>query len=521
MRVNTMKSSARACQLIGAWACLFALSMSSPAQTTTVPAVWKAIDEQWYIMEIGGARVGWTCSITETDGSRFRSIDRSQIQMSRGDVTVSIKSDSSFLETADGKPVSMEYTQETSAQVMHTVWEFQGDQVTAISTQGGREIKKTSPAPAGEWLAPAAADCYGKKQMKAGKGEIIIRTITPEMGLKLVTNTSRHVGEETLEVNGQKIPVTVWKSTTDAMEGIETTDRVDQEGNLLHQEMPSGMGKIVTRRATKEQAMAAINGEGPDFFAKTFIKPDKKVERSMHATKARLKLLTKEGKMPELPSAGAQRVEMDKDGQSAVLIIDIEKNQPALEDEKDGKSFLGDSPMLDINDPLVQSLSKTGAKSGGKDPMAQAEALRKLVNRHISKKGMATAFASASETARTRTGDCSEHGVLLCALLRANGIPARVATGLVYVENFMDHEDIFGWHMWTQALIDGQWVDFDATLPRRYNAAHILTGTSGLNEGLGASDLSAIMQLIGNLEVQVIEVQYDDDRDSAGDGVHE
>ena len=36
--------------------------------------------------------------------------------------------------------------------------------------------------------------------------------------------------------------------------------------------------------------------------------------------------------------------------------------------------------------------------------------------------------------ARTRSGDCSEHAVLLTALLRARGIPARVSHGLVYLE---------------------------------------------------------------------------------------
>jgi transglutaminase-like putative cysteine protease len=142
--------------------------------------------------------------------------------------------------------------------------------------------------------------------------------------------------------------------------------------------------------------------------------------------------------------------------------------------------------------------------------MKRADALRKLTNKQISHKGMETAFASASETAKNRTGDCSEHGVLLCALLRADGIPARVASGLVYVDGFAGKRGIFGWHMWTQALIDGKWVDLDATLPIRYHAAHVLTGTSSLSDGAGMTDLLSIIQLIGNLDIDVLEVQYDE-----------
>ncbi len=141
--------------------------------------------------------------------------------------------------------------------------------------------------------------------------------------------------------------------------------------------------------------------------------------------------------------------------------------------------------------------------------MARAEAMRAMVSERISDKDLDIAFASATETARTKTGDCSEHAVLLCAMLRADGIPARVATGLVYVGRFIGERNIFGWHMWTQGLIDGKWVDFDATLDRRYHAAHILTSTSSMSDGLVSSDLASLIQLIGNLDIEVLEVGYE------------
>ena len=47
--------------------------------------------------------------------------------------------------------------------------------------------------------------------------------------------------------------------------------------------------------------------------------------------------------------------------------------------------------------------------------------LRELVNSHIQDKHLSTAYASASETARTASGDCTEHAVLLAAVLRARG----------------------------------------------------------------------------------------------------
>ena len=69
--------------------------------------------------------------------------------------------------------------------------------------------------------------------------------------------------------------------------------------------------------------------------------------------------------------------------------------------------------------------------------------------------------------------------MLLAALLKARMIPARVCHGLVYVElgglaisgqaaeggeGGAEGDGQFGWHMWSQALINGHWHDHDATL---------------------------------------------------------
>lgn len=82
-------------------------------------------------------------------------------------------------------------------------------------------------------------------------------------------------------------------------------------------------------------------------------------------------------------------------------------------------------------------------------------------------------YASASEAARRGEGDCSEHGVLLAAVLRADAIPSRVCSGIVYTERAAHSyaqaapaegrsgpsvQGSFAWHAWTQALIGGRCV---------------------------------------------------------------
>lgn len=91
-------------------------------------------------------------------------------------------------------------------------------------------------------------------------------------------------------------------------------------------------------------------------------------------------------------------------------------------------------------------------------------------------------YASAAETLKTRRGDCTEKAVLLAALCRAVGIPARLANGLMYVSRHAGRTDVFAGHQWTQVYLDGVWVDVDATLPSPYYSAARITMATVLGD---------------------------------------
>jgi transglutaminase-like putative cysteine protease len=150
-------------------------------------------------------------------------------------------------------------------------------------------------------------------------------------------------------------------------------------------------------------------------------------------------------------------------------------------------------------------------------PADKAEALRREVYVFIADKNLGTGMGSSTEVLRTKEGDCTEHGVLLCAALRKVGIPARVATGLIYADAFAGGKDIFGYHMWAQALleVDGvkRWVDLDATLPnaKPYDATHITIATSDLSDESGTLSLLNVASVMGRLQISVQEVDHAQD----------
>ena len=146
--------------------------------------------------------------------------------------------------------------------------------------------------------------------------------------------------------------------------------------------------------------------------------------------------------------------------------------------------------------------------------------------------GTAVGLASAGEVAQTAQGDCTEHAVLLAALLRAEGIPSRTVSGLIYIDQFLGEQGIFGYHMWTQAWLPGhliethtvedsqgkasgagsvsggRWVDLDAVLDGQdFDAAHILLNVSAMQDGQMVNDMIDMLPMLGGLEVQVIQAE--------------
>lgn len=140
---------------------------------------------------------------------------------------------------------------------------------------------------------------------------------------------------------------------------------------------------------------------------------------------------------------------------------------------------------------------------GEKDAWAAARKLNHFVNGYLEK-----AYGSSSDRATdvlaTAKGDCTEHALLLTALLRASGIPARRIDGLVYMKA-ADGVPALYWHEWVQAWV-GEWVEMDPTFNEEIaDPTHIALGTEARVDTAG---------LIGKLKLEMVDA-----RASAGTAV--
>jgi transglutaminase-like putative cysteine protease len=96
-------------------------------------------------------------------------------------------------------------------------------------------------------------------------------------------------------------------------------------------------------------------------------------------------------------------------------------------------------------------------------------------------------------TLENRMGDCNEHAMLLAALARAAGIPARIEAGLVYLGGRMYY------HAWNLLYL-GRWVTADALfgqLPADVTHIRLVTGSQQQQLDL--------VGVIGNLTIEVVD----------------
>lgn len=161
------------------------------------------------------------------------------------------------------------------------------------------------------------------------------------------------------------------------------------------------------------------------------------------------------------------------------------------------------SPLVQVNDPVIQRLASQAAIPSG-DTASQAMALEKFVHQTIEEKNFSQGFLSAAEVAQVKTGDCTEHAVLLMALLRAKGIPSRGALGLVYVD--YGEKKGFAYHMWTEAWIGDRWLPLDATRGQGGIGVNYIKVTQSDLSGSGAfAAFLPVSQVIGQLEIRVAD----------------
>ena len=153
------------------------------------------------------------------------------------------------------------------------------------------------------------------------------------------------------------------------------------------------------------------------------------------------------------------------------------------------KRFLMPSPFIESDHLKIENLVNKIVSADDR-PLEKANKLVAWIHNNIEKRPVLS-LPDALATLENRVGDCNEHAVLLAALARASGIPARIEAGLVYLNGR------FYYHAWNLLYL-GRWITADSVLGQvPADVTHIRFSSGAM---LKQFDL---MSIIGKIKLKV------------------
>lgn len=447
-------------------------SLSAGPAAGQSPVSAPKTQQEYAAIFLAGQKVGY-CETTETrDAKQVRTGTKMELTIGRGEQAIHQTVETDMIETADGEPVSFRHRMVMGSMPQETIGRIEDGTLHLEITLGEKTTRRTIDWPDGAVLTHGAERISRRAGLKPGTRFSVLLF---EPGSLQAMDVKAVVGEpvdvDILGAPRRLIPVS---QTVQGPGGtMQMRTFVDEQGEVC-KTIASIMGMELTQ-VVCDRAFALSPAESVvDFTSKVLIPVGKRLDFE-GAERAWYWFSPLEGKGKlTLPSLGPQRVV--KYGDDSIVLVRAERLEdlagplPWAGNDADLKKSLAPARYIQSDDPTIRELSKKAI--GDATTAAQAAAnIRRFVHEHITAKDLSVGFASALDVARARQGDCTEHAVLTVALCRAAGIPARIAYGLIYIEQFQGRQNILGPHAWALAWVDGRWVTLDAAVlaagPRR------------------------------------------------------
>jgi len=472
--------------------------------------------DDWAEVHLLGGKVGYMHTSMTREDNEIQTQTDTLMRIGRVDQNIEVSIRQSTKESVDGTPRAFSSEMKVAAVKTGTRGTIADGKVTVITAQYGIEQTQTFDFPQGALMT------WGMFRESLIRGfqpgtEYVIDVYAPELRLDGPVKALTHVADdESFDHRGEKKTGRKVTVTMRSPIGVMTiASWVDENGDMLKAVMPApGLGDMVLY--TVDQQTALTDFVPREIFMQSTIQAGRSLDAKALRRVTYLVRATGEGiDLTDLPETDVQKVARNEDGSVNVTIarLSYESGNGKVQVEHGKTSppemaeYLESNLMINLKDEKLMELGRRAA--GGKlETFALADTLRRFVSEYVKSKNLNIGFATASEVARTQEGDCSEHGVLLAALGRLNGIPSRVAVGLVYVPSFAGRSNIFGYHLWTQFHIDGRWLDYDAALNEtECSPTRIAFSTSSLRN-TGLADLSLpLLSKIGAIAIDIIETE--------------
>jgi len=439
--------------------------------------------EQWMDILLKGRKVGYTVTrITKANG-QYEVNEQIFLTVTLMGSTRKILSRTRAQVDAGFHVATFSFSLASDVIAFRIYGRREGDELIISRDRNGEQEVKRIKLPAKPMINAGLTQFFRSQQLMAGK----------TFSFPLFDPVSMTMNHALIEVMGEE-QITLKGKTYNAFRlemnflGKSLTFWVDEKGNSLKEE--GFMGFTLVRSAPSKALAGLDSSMRVDFYDLSAIKVARQLERPREASY----LAVRFDQFPSfLPMDGSRQT---KEGH----IVKVIKETPPFSGSY-RIPYRGKDPEVRPYvrpEPLVQSTDEEMISAAGKiigpatKPYQAAKLLMQWVFENVEKTPLVS-IPDARQILQQKKGDCNEHATLLTALLRAAGIPARMAAGLVYKDGK------FYYHAWNEVYLN-RWISMDATLDQMpADATHIK-----LIEG-GIENQIQIIGLIGNLSITILD----------------
>ncbi|MBN1125910.1 MAG: transglutaminase domain-containing protein [Sedimentisphaerales bacterium] len=452
-----------------------------------------------------GAKIGHMVHERQATATEVRTTETIHMAIARGGMELKISVDSTAIETPKGKPLGFEYVMNAAIMQQKITGKVGPDGMLTVTTEvmGTTQTQKI-PWPKGALLPEGLRLLELEKEMKEGAS--FTATIFEPSMVSALETTVNVGGKKQVDLLGRVVELTeaevVMKAPTGQMTVITY---LDKDMNALKTVMEMLGMKLELIACDKEFALSP--NDVVDFLDKMLVLSPQTLGNLQNKT-AEYTLIAKENSTDvQFPTTNNQTVQRAVGGRFLVMVKPVKpsKGTKLPYRGKDPKLLeaLEPTPYLQCDQQEIKDLAgrAIGATTDAAEAVKKIEA---FVDQYVTGKDLSVGYATALEVATSKQGDCTEHAVLTAALCRAVGIPARIVFGLIYVDEFLGHRNVFGGHAWTEAYVGGKWVGLDATRSREgFGAGYI---TLGVGNG-DPKDFFSMINTLGYFTIDKVDVK--------------
>ncbi|MDH5637194.1 MAG: hypothetical protein OEZ04_01745 [Nitrospinota bacterium] len=440
----------------------------------------KELVESWENTLFQGKKVGFSYMQVESGEKGYHITGRAVLKLTLMDVTQDMSFSSEAFLAPDGRLKKFSYLQTMGKQRQNIRGVVKDGAIRMVVTGAGGGREALVKGPANVNLAHIV-EYFFNFDLAVGK----------QLTAPVFIEALRAVDNFHLEVTGKK-RVKTMRGVEDTfvvvsrMHGVSTTTYVTADGRRVSGSSLMGISFVET---TEEDALKlpTVNVPITSLITFSLIVPDKPIADP--ASLKELSLSIGGLSSPEILQDERQKMGdftrvLDKEGKRTFTVpMTVRKITPraAISISQAGKAHpeaLKPTPEIQSDNKMIKKVARqiTGKET---DSWKAARKINRWVFLNL-EKTLVDSF-TAIDVLLSKKGECQSHTNLAVALLQANGIPARVAGGLVYSKS----NGGFLYHAWPEVFV-GQWVAMDPTLGQDVaDPTHIKLIEGGVESMLG------------------------------------